>query len=99
MSYTQRLTTSLGPGQAYIHSAQDPGTLPRFADMGEGMLACKNACRHWNWLQKFKETLRFCGVFGGDAVEDVASEEMNKGWCLDSILDLLKITEADFTVK
>lgn len=37
MSYTQRLSTSLGPGQAYIHSAQDPGTLPPAADTGEVM--------------------------------------------------------------
>lgn len=28
MSYTQRLSTSLGPGQAYIYSEQDPGPLP-----------------------------------------------------------------------
>lgn len=27
MSYTQRLSTSLGLGQAYIYSEQDPGTL------------------------------------------------------------------------
>lgn len=37
MSYTQRLTTSQGPGQAYIHSAQDPGTLPSTANIGGGV--------------------------------------------------------------
>lgn len=40
MSYTQRLSTSLGPGQAYIHSAQDPGTLTPTADVFEGVRVC-----------------------------------------------------------
>lgn len=42
MSYTQRLSTSLGPGQAYIHSAQDPGTLTPTADVFEGVRVCEN---------------------------------------------------------
>lgn len=37
MSYTQRLSTSLGPGRAYIHSARDPGTLTPTADVFEGV--------------------------------------------------------------
>lgn len=44
MSYTQRLSTSLGPGQAYIHSAQDPGTLTPTADVFEGVHVCVRTC-------------------------------------------------------
>lgn len=42
MSYTQRLTTSLGPGQAYSQSAQVSGTLPPTSDTAEGVWASES---------------------------------------------------------
>lgn len=98
MSYTQRLTTSLGPGQAYIHSAQDPGTLPPTVDMGESTWVCKNVCenvcRHMKVITKVQGNVQ--SIF----------EETNKkmmAWVSLKlfllILGLFKIKVADFALK
>lgn len=47
MSYTHRLTTSLGPGQAYIYSAHDPGMLPPTTYIVQGTV-CGCVCMYVN---------------------------------------------------